>query len=97
MVVIIGGLEYKLGNIPPTEENLELLYMFLDNEISGAGIKAFRQLLQVSISNGESADDADTALKALPIMGMMDAESEFFKAKKALIYYVMGTPQPTEG
>jgi len=97
MKVTISGKEYKLGNIPPTQENLDRLYTFLDNEISGAGVKAFRELMHVSISYGESEEAAGTAMRQLPLMGMMDENSELFKAKKALIYYVMGKAEPTEG
>lgn len=87
-IMEIGGKSYKVGDVPFTDENLDLFEMALDEGVPKGFAKGMRRLIHESLIDGNGEEVAAEAMKALKMN--FGPESDMVRAFRAVVKRIQG-------
>lgn len=72
--VKIGGKEYALGDVPFTDENLDLFEAAMEGEVPKGFLKSIRRMLHDSLADANGEEVAAEAMSKLKMSFRPDGE-----------------------
>lgn len=80
--VTIKGIDYELGELSASDENVELLEALINDKSDSVPLAGFKRALREAITNGAGEKKAKEAMAALSLS--LNKDSDMMRAVKAL-------------